>query len=178
VIQVEIPEKESKAISEKIAALEEQIKELTAERDELKDRYVRSAAELENIRRRSMREKQEMLEYANERLLFKMLELLDDFGNAIQAGKKTDDASAMLAGIELINQKVEKLFTDAGVKRMESPIGKPFNVDLQEALMHIPSEYPEGYVVHEILPGYMINEKVLRHAKVVTSAGEPENGNN
>lgn len=173
VIQVESEDKGMHEATGQLAELGKQIQELTNERDELKDRLMRTAAELENVRRRSIREKQEMLEYANERLLFKMLELLDDLGNAIEAGKKTDDAAALHSGIELINQKAEKLFADAGVKRMESPVGKPFDVEFHDAIMHMPSELPEGNVVHEVQAGYMINDKVLRHARVVTSAGQP-----
>lgn len=145
--------------------------ELTAERDEFKEKYLRTAAELENLRRRTAKEKLEIIEYANERLLYSLLELLDDLGNALNAAKNSDDRNSLIQGIEMIYQKAEKLFNDAGVKRMEDPVGKPFNVDYHEALMHIPSELPEGSIVQVVQPGYMINNKVLRHAKVITSAG-------
>ncbi len=148
--------------------------ELTAERDEFKEKYLRTAAELENLRRRTAKEKLEIIEYANERLLYSLLELLDDLSNALNAAKNSDDRNSLIQGIEMIHQKAEKLFNDAGVKRMEDPVGKPFNVEYHEALMHIPSELPEGSIVQVIQPGYMIKNKVLRHAKVVTSAGNTD----
>ncbi len=148
--------------------------ELTAERDEFKDKFLRTAAEFENLRRRTIKEKQEIIEYANERLLFKLLELLDDLNNAVTATKSSSDIESILQGIEMINQKARKLFNDAGITQIEDPIGKPFNVDYHEALMHIPSELPENYVLQVIQPGYMLNDKVLRHAKVVTSAGNSQ----
>ncbi|MFP4368546.1 MAG: nucleotide exchange factor GrpE [Candidatus Kapaibacterium sp.] len=156
------------------AELEERVQRLEQEKEDLKDQLIRKAAELENIRRRSLKEKQEMMEYGNEKLLMKMLELLDDINNALEAGRKGKDYDALLQGVELINNKAKKLFEDSGVKPMEDPAGKPFDVDYHEAMMHIPSEVPEGHVVQEVQKGYMIKDKVLRHAKVITSAGKPE----
>ena len=152
----------------------DKLSEAIKERDELKDQLKRLAAELENFRRRSLKEKRELIDYANERLLFDMLPLLDDFSAAIEAGKQNTDYEALLKGFDLIFQKANKLFENAGVKLMENPVGKPFDVNFHEAMMHIPSEVPEDYVVQVVQPGYMMNEKVLRHAKVITSAGEPK----
>ena len=112
-----------------------------------------------------------MLEYANEKLLFKFLSLADDFDAGLESARKSQDYDALLKGVELIQSKLLKLFEESGVKRMESYVGKPFDVDFHEALMHIPSEFPEGNVIQEVQPGYMMHNKVLRHTKVVTSAG-------
>lgn len=152
--------------------LEDKINDLAKERDDLKEKLLRSAAEMENLRRRTNKEKQEMLEYANERLLFKLLEILDLMEKAIESGGQSTDYDALYNGIVLIHQKAIKLFEDSGVRRMEVPIGNDFNVDYHDAVMHIPSEAPEGQIVHEVQAGYTINDKVLRHAKVVTSAGQ------
>jgi molecular chaperone GrpE len=152
--------------------LEDKINELTKERDDFKEKLLRSAAEMENLRRRTNKEKQEMLEYGNERLLFKLLEILDLMEKAIESGGQSSDYDALYNGIVLIYQKAAKLFEDSGVKRMDVPIGQEFNVDFHDAVMHIPSEAPEGQIVHEVQAGYTINDKVLRHAKVVTSAGQ------
>jgi molecular chaperone GrpE len=160
---------------EQMIALVDQMNELGKERDELKDALVRKVAELENLRKRSIREKQEMIEYANERLLFRFLELLDDMSNAVDAGKKSDDYATLLQGLEMIHSKAVKFFEDNGVKRMEDAVGKEFNVDYHEAMMHTPHpEIGEGCVVQVIQPGYMMHEKVLRHARVITSAGKPQ----
>lgn len=151
--------------------LNKQIESLKSERDELKEQLIRKAAELENVRRRSIREKQEMIDYANERLLFRMLELLDDINSAADASGQSTDYESLAKGIEMIRAKAVKLFDEAGVTRMEDGVGKEFDVNYHEALMMSPSEYPEGAVVQVIQPGYMLKEKVLRHAKVITSSG-------
>ncbi len=164
---------------EQMEALVEQMNELGKERDELKDALVRKVAELENLRKRSIREKQEMVEYANERLLFRFLELLDDISNAVDAGKKSEDYQTLLQGLEMINTKAVKMFEDNGVKKMEDAVNEKFDVDLHEAMMHTPHpEIKEDHVVQVIQPGYMMHDKVLRHARVITSAGKPEEDNN
>lgn len=152
-----------------------EINQLQKERDDLKDQLLRKAAELENIRQRTIREKQELINYSNEKLLYKMLDLLDNMSNAIEAGKKSDDFDSLLKGMELINNLAKKLFAEEGVKQMENPVGKEFNVDYHDALMAQDSDLPEHYVVHLVQPGYLIKDKVLRHAKVITSTGnKPE----
>jgi molecular chaperone GrpE len=147
---------------------------LEAERDDLKDKLARRTAELENVRRRSIKEKQDMIDYANEKLLYKMLSIVDDMNNALKAGKETRDYDALYQGVEMIAGKTGKLFEEQGVRPMEDPVGKPFDVDFHDALMQMPSEYPDGFVVQEVQKGYLIRDKVLRHAKVVTSSGEPQ----
>lgn len=155
-----------------IIEIVEQFEQVSKEKEELLEQLRRKTAEMENFRRRTLKEKQDMLEYANERLLFKLLPILDDFGAALEAGRKSDDYRALLTGIEMIQQKSTKLFEEAGVKTMESPIGQPFDVELHEAIMMMPSnDIEEGNVIHEVQKGYTIGEKVLRHAKVVTSSG-------
>ena len=169
-------EAEKKDNDDEIIEIVEKYEELQKEREELLDQLKRKTAEMDNLRRRSLKEKQEMIEYANERLLFKFLTILDDFGNALEAGKKSNDYTALLTGLEMIQQKSIKLFEEAGVKPIESPIGNPFDVELHEAVMMMASpEIEEGNVIHEVQKGYMLYEKVLRHTKVVTSSGPDEN---
>ena len=142
------------------------------ERDELRDKLVRTIAEFENMRKRNLKEKEEMLTYANERLLFKMLEVLDDINAAVDAAQKTPDMDALLKGLEMIAQKASKQFDDFGVKPMEVNQGDDFDVNLHDAMMHIPSDIPDGKVYQVLQPGYMMYDKVLRHARVITSAGK------
>ena len=156
----------------------DKLKVLENERDELKDQLLRSVAELENYRRRVLKEKREIIDYANERLMLNLLPILDDLGNAIEAGKKTPDCDSMLTGLDLIYQKSQKLFENEGVKIMENTVGKPFDFNEHEAVMKMPSELPEDYIISEVLSGYKMKDKILRHAKVVTSAGEPKEGEN
>lgn len=184
-IEIHLPKNHQKEIDEKnemqaqiieltntVSDLEKRISDTKKENDDLKEQLIRKVAELENIRKRSIKEKQEMIDYANERLLFNLISVLDDLNNAVNASKSNSDFNALQTGIEMIQQKAIKLFEDAGVKNMESPIGKPFDLNLQEAMMRMPSELPEDSVVQVIQNGYMIHDKVLRHARVITSAGE------
>ena len=154
-------------VNERIAALEK-------ERDDLREQVLRRTAELENFRRRTAKEKQELTEYANQHLLFKMLPVIDDLHSALNAAQKSNDYQSLLAGVEMIYKKSVKIFEDAGVTVIEQKLGEPFNVDLHEALAHLPSEAPEGHIIQEVQRGYLFREKVLRHSKVITSAGQPE----
>jgi molecular chaperone GrpE len=170
-IEIELLKSEEKEQDEKIL-LNDRIQQLEKESEDYKEQLMRKAAEFENFRRRSIREKQDMIDYANERLLFNMLPLLDDMEKAIDSGKISADKDSLLTGLEMIMQKANKIFDESGVKQIDSFVGKPFDVNYHEALMQIPSEFPEGYVVQEVQKGYMIRDKVLRHSKVITSAGE------
>lgn len=173
--QTEIEETQVEEVPEKFyEELMVKIKELETERDDLKDQLIRKAAEFENLRRRTIKEKQELIDYANERLIASLLPLMDDFSKALEAAKTNADFDSLRQGIEMIYNNANKILSEAGVKQMESSVGKPFNVDYHDALMSIPSEFPEGYVVQEFQPGYMLRDKVIRHAKVVISSGEPE----
>ncbi len=160
--------------NEEIELLVRQLNEIEEERDSLKDRLARMAAEMENLRRRTQREKQDLIRYANEKLLLKLLDVLDDTAAAIDHGNTSDDYAALLTGVEMINKKAIKLFEEASVKPMENPVGKEFDVDFHEAMMVMPSEdIPEGRIVRVVQAGYMMHDKVLRHAKVITSSGKP-----
>ena len=150
-----------------------EMEELKKERDELKEQLVRKAAEFENQRKRHLKEKQELIDYANERLLYRLLEILDDMSAAVEAGNKSSDFEALLKGISMIQQKSMKIFGEFGVKPMEDPVGKEFDVNLHEAMMAMNSDKPEGTVLQAFQPGYMMHDKVLRHAKVITSNGIP-----
>jgi molecular chaperone GrpE len=170
-MEVNAIELDNSFTEEEVADFLSKIEELSKEKEELKEQMLRNAAELENFRRRTMREKQEIVEYANERLLYKLLEIPDTLSAAIDSAKKSKDFDSFLTGIELTLQKTMKLFEESGVKPIEDIVGKEFSVDLMDALMVMPSDITEGHVAQIISPGYMINEKVLRHVKVVTSSG-------
>ncbi len=150
---------------DKNEALEEELKDT-------KEKLLRKSAEMENLRKRTAKEKSELVDYANERLLYNFLDILDNLEQALDAAKTSGGDDAVLAGVEMIAQKTRKLFEDAGVKPMENPEGREFDVDFHEAMMTMPSDKPEGTVVKEMQKGYMIRDKVLRHAKVATSSGE------
>lgn len=144
---------------------------LQKERDDFREQLQRKMAEFENFRRRSLKEKEDLINYANEGLLRKLLEILDDINAAVDSSKKTNDLDSLVMGLGMILQKTNRIFEDNGVKPMESPVGKDFDYNLQEALMATPSDLPENQVVQELQRGYTIFDKVLRHARVITSSG-------
>ena len=148
---------------------------LEKERDDLKEKVLRIAAELDNMRRRSLKEKNELIDYANQRLLNNLLPLIDDFDKAIAACKQNTDCDSLLQGLELIYSKTVKTFEQEGVKKMEINTGNKFNVDFHEALLSMPSQDFENDAIIEVVQdGYMLRDKVLRHAKVITSSGQTE----
>lgn len=155
----------------KLDNINQQVESLQKERDELKDQLVRKAAEFENFRRRTIEEKKEIVEFSNVKLLSSMIEILEDINSAYEASKNTSDVDSMNKGVELIYQKTNKIFEDAGVKRMEIKPGDEFDVNEQEALMATKSEFPVNTVVQVIQNGYFFKDKVLRYAKVITSNG-------
>src|SRR5690606_33106643 len=113
----------------------------------------------------------DLIEYSNEKLLNSLIEILDDMNAAINASDKAMDAESLRKGLELIFNKSTKLFEEAGVKKMAFDENTEFDVNLHEAMMVAPSDKPEGTVLQVIQNGYMYKEKVLKHAKVITSSG-------
>lgn len=152
----------------------ELIESLKKENADLKDKLIRKTAELDNVIKRCEKEKSDMIDYANEKLIIKLLELVDDLGNAVDSGKKSHDPETILIGMEMIYQKAMKLLEDEGVKPLDSSEGKPFDVNLHDAMVSMSSEEPEGIVIQEIQKGYTLRDKVIRHSKVITSSGEAD----
>ena len=166
-----IPHELTVDIHEEFLQFQATITELEKERDNYKELLVRKTAEMENLRRRTVKEKEDLLIYGTEKLLSKFIEIPDDFSNALDAAKKAQDKDSMITGLEMIFNKINKLFMEAGVTPIENPVGQPFDVDFHEALMTAPSELPEGTVTQVLQNGYLLNGKVIRHSKVITSAG-------
>lgn len=136
---------------------------------EEKNRYIRLYAEFENYKKRTSKEKMEFFQYANQDMMVSMLGVLDDFERALKEIAKNGN-EADLQGVELIYLKLKNKLTEKGLKVMEVRAGDTFNVDLHEAITQIPapSEDLKGKIVDVIETGYMLGEKVIRFAKVVT----------
>lgn len=162
-------------VVQEIEELRLTISSLESERNELRDKYVRTMAEFDNFRRRTEREREQILLMGTERVFAKLVSVIDDLHTAIEVGEKSSDYQSMMDGLKMIYTKTVKLYEDHGVKPLSAEQGELFDVDKHEALMHIPHpETPEGHVVQQIQRGYTMHDKVLRHAKVVTSAGNGE----
>ena len=158
--------------NEKLEELTQKIEELTNANNELENMLKRRVAEFENFKRRTDKEKIELLEYGNIKLLTKFVDLLDDLKNAQQAANNTEDVTSVVKGLDMINQKAEKLFADEGVLPMDVNIGDEFDVEKHEALMRQPSDLLEGQITMLVQNGYVFKDKVIRYAKVATSAGQ------
>jgi len=132
---------------------------------ELNDRYLRLAADFENFKKRTARDRETITNLANERFAIDIIEVLDNFERAI----KTDDAH-LREGIVQIQHLLASQLERHGITPLES-LKKPFNPAEHEAIAHVPSEEKEGIVVDEVARGYRMHDKVIRHAKVAVSKG-------
>ncbi|MBD3257457.1 nucleotide exchange factor GrpE [candidate division GN15 bacterium] len=161
------------------ATMEDELGQLRAKIEELDDQRLRALAELENYKRRTARQYDDMVRSAHEKILSDLLEVVDNFERALKhdderSGERTEEGKAFRQGTEMIYNQMQGLLEKYDVKPIES-LGKPFDPTVHEALMQTPSEeYPEGTVAMEMARGYMQGERVLRHAKVGVSSGPPE----
>lgn len=136
--------------------------------DQLNDKYIRLFAEFDNYKRRTAKERLDLMGSANKETVVSMLPVLDDFERAFKAFENANDVTALKEGVELIFTKFKNIMVSKGVKAMDS-IGQPFNIDFHEAITNIPapSEELKGKVIDEVEKGYFLNDKVVRFAKVV-----------
>lgn len=149
------------------AELEAKITTLEAELSELKDQYLRKAAEFENFRKRLQREKQDSIEFANQSLLLDIIPIIDDFERAIKSSEAARDYDALHEGISMIEKRlVSQLETKWGLVRFES-VGEPFDPNKHEAIMMEQSETVQEPIVGEdLLKGYKLKDRIVRTAKV------------
>ena len=134
---------------------------------ELNDKYLRQVAEFDNYRKRTMKEKAELIKNGGERAIESILPVLDDFERAISTMQKSDNASDILTGVELIYNKFVKILEQNGLQKIETE-GKDFDTDFHEAIAMVPTpdQSLRGKVLDCIQTGYILNDKVIRHAKV------------
>ncbi|MDD4759520.1 MAG: nucleotide exchange factor GrpE [Bacteroidaceae bacterium] len=134
---------------------------------EMKDKYLRQVAEFDNYRKRTLKEKTELILNGGEKVMTALLPIMDDLERAQQNIEKSDDIKALKEGVELVFQKLQKVLESQGLKKIETK-GQDFNTDFHEAIAMIPAQSDEqkGKVVDCVQAGYMLNDKVIRHAKV------------
>ena len=147
---------------------EETIADLNKQLEESKKEYLFLMAEFDNFRKRTLREKAELIRNGAEKALGDILPIVDDFERAVKANEKADDINAVKEGFGLIYNKFIKYLEKNQVKAMKST-GNDFDTELHEAVTTFPvdDEAKKGKVIDTVLTGYTINDKVLRHAKVV-----------
>lgn len=152
-------------------AAQAKIEELNAALEKEKKDYLYLMADFDNFRKRVMREKADLIKNAAEKVLKGLLPIVDDFERGLSAAQKSDaeNSDALMQGMELIYNKLIKYLADNGVKAMETPVDSDFDADLHEAIASVPTgdESKKGKIIDTTQKGYMLNDKVLRHAKVV-----------
>lgn len=152
----------------KNAKVSDELSELQKKYDELNDSHLRLRAEFDNYRKRTLREKSELIKNGGEGALTHLLPVVDDLQRALDNIHKATDMNAVAEGVDLIYNKFVAYLNSQGVKAIEV-IGKPFNLESSEAIATIPAPQPElkGKVLDCVQTGYTLNDKVIRHAKVV-----------
>jgi len=149
--------------------LEEKVKALELEINQYKELALRKAAEFENYKRRTENDQLNLLKYAAESVIIKLLSTVDDLERSLAHMTDESDVDKIKEGIQLVYNKLIKTLDEQGVKKMES-IGKPFSVEFHEALMQRADDsVPPHTVIDELETGYMYKDRVIRHAKVIVS---------
>jgi molecular chaperone GrpE len=136
--------------------------------DELNNNYLRLHAEFDNYRKRTLKEKMDIIKSGGEKVLTEMIPLIDDFERALETVQNADDKAAIVEGMELIYTKFVNFINQNGVKEMEA-IGEPFDADKFEAITTVPvqDKSQKDMVVDCIQKGYVLNDKVIRFPKVI-----------
>lgn len=167
-------EAETVAADNEAVSAEEQLKneneKLKKDLEKEKKEYLFLMADFDNYRKHVMKERAELIKNAGEKVFQGLLPIVDDMERAVKYGETSDDPKAMHEGMVLILNKLKKFMEQNGVKEMVST-GEPFDADKHEAIsvVPVPDESQKGKVLDTVNTGYMINDKVLRHAKVVVA---------
>ncbi|WP_316832139.1 nucleotide exchange factor GrpE [Pedobacter aquatilis] len=144
---------------------------LQAEVQQLNDKYLRLYAEFDNYKRRTQKERVELLQTAGKDVIVSLLPVLDDFDRALKAMENATEVAPVKEGIVLVSNKLKNTLAQKGLKDVES-INQPFDTDFHEAITNIPAPTDElkGKVIDEVEKGYTLNDNVIRFAKVVVGA--------
>jgi molecular chaperone GrpE len=152
------------------AAAEEQLAQLRQELEEMKDRALRAAAELDNYRKRAQRELQDALRYANMPLLRDLLPVLDNVGRALDSAEKIPNAGPLVEGIKLVAQQLEGVLAKHHCEPIDA-LHSPFDPNLHEAVMQQPSaEHPPNTVLAVVQRGYRLHDRVVRPSQVIVAS--------
>ncbi|HJT74975.1 MAG TPA: nucleotide exchange factor GrpE [Chitinophaga sp.] len=167
-VSTETEQENTEATGEATDPGQAEIEKLQQEVAELKDKYLRQVAEFDNFRKRTAKERLDLIQTAGKDVIVPLLDVLDDCNRAQQQMDRSDDISAVREGVLLVFNKLRNTLQARGVKSMES-ISQDFNPDIHEAITEVPApeEKLKGKVLDEIQKGYYLNDKIIRFAKVV-----------
>ena len=152
----------------KLSDLELMVIQKETEKAELNDTYLRLAAEFDNFRKRTQKEKALLIEYASESVITALLPVLDDFERTLTAMETTDNLSSLKDGIRLVNENMWRALKKEGLEPIESK-GKPFDSEYHDAITSVPvkEEDQKGQVIDEAEKGYRLKDRVIRYSKVI-----------
>lgn len=146
-----------------------EIEQLRKQVEEGNQRLLRAQADFDNFRRRTLKEKEELAQYASMKLIGELLPVTDNMERALAASKANQDFESLAKGVDMIFRQFSQVLENEGLKAMDA-VGQPFNPEFHQAIMQVESEeHEEGIVVEEVQKGYMLKEKVLRPAMVKVS---------
>ena len=165
--EAESAEEKNEEVAEEEAEEKTPLEKAQGEIEELKDKWLRSVAEFENYRKRTLKERAELILNGGEKVITAILPVLDDMERAIANGSKTEDPQVLREGMELIYQKFVKTLEGQGVSKIETK-NADFDTDLHEAVAMVPGmgDDKKGKVIDCLQEGYKLNDKIIRHAKV------------
>ena len=160
--------KEEEKQEEKVDESAEKERQLMEKLSEIQEKYLRLSAEFDNYRKRTLKEKMDLQKYASEHVLVDTLPLMDDFERAIEAMEKTEDSESIRSGVKLIYNKFCEFLKKSGIKEIEA-LNCDFDVDIHDAVAKIPVQEKDkkGKIVDVVQKGYLLQDKVIRHSKVV-----------
>lgn len=155
---------------ERTLTLEAELKEAKAQAEDYYNRLQRLQAEFDNFRKRTLKEKEELVKYASERVVAELLPVIDNFERALEAAKNSQDISSFAQGVEMIFRQLNNVLGKEGLAPIEA-VGQAFDPNIHEAIMQVESEeHPANTVVEEVQKGYYLKDKVLRPSMVKVSS--------
>jgi molecular chaperone GrpE len=169
-------ETEEKEKPTEVEILKERLKKSEKECNDLEDKLLRLAAEFDNFKKRTIKEFDNLIKFANQDLILKITDSLDNFERALDSAKNSTDFDSFHKGVELIHTHLKEILTREGLEEIKT-VGEKFDPNLHEAVSQVESdEYPEGIIVQEISKGYILKDRVIKAPKVVVSRGKGEKG--
>lgn len=162
-------QEEKKKRRSKTARLEEELETVRADLKDYHERYMRALADLENFKKRTIKEKQEYIQYANADLIRSFLSVLDNFERAIESGKITNEFEPFYKGVRMIYDELKRVLEREGLQQL-SALGEEFNPEKHEAVVALESDdHPPNTIVDELQKGYVLKDRIIRPAKVAVS---------
>lgn len=157
-----------------VTITEEEFLALKEKEKEIIEKMLRSQADIDNIKKRLERDKEAFIKFSNEQIIRELIPFVDDFKRAFAAADQTKEFDVLHKGVEIILKRLLNLLESKGVREIEAE-GKLFNPALHEALMQVTSdEYPDNTVIEELEKGYLLNDRVLRTAKVKVAVAKED----